>query len=66
MYGVPTMEYPALSRWFVLVLLFVSVINLPLIGGIVLIGVAFTGLGVSLTTGWMYLKESRRSNKNIQ
>lgn len=59
-------EYPALTRWFVLALLFVSVFNLPLIGGIVLLGLAFTGLGVALTTGWIYLKERRRDSTNIQ
>lgn len=53
------LEYSALSKWFVLALLFVSVINLPLIGIFVLLGAAFTSLGVSLTTGWMYFKEHR-------
>ena len=54
------LEYPALSKWFILALLLVSVFNLPLIGFIVLLSVAFTGLGVALTSGWIYLKERKR------
>lgn len=60
------LEYPALSKWFILALLLVSVSNLPLIGVIVLLGVTFTGLGVSLTTFWMYLKERKRRTPNIK
>ncbi len=59
------LEYPALSKWFILALLFVSVINLPIIGVIVLIGAASTGLGVALTTGWIYLKDRRQKTPNI-
>lgn len=53
------LEYPSLSKWFILALLLVAVLNLPLIGVIVLLGVAFTSLGVALTIGWMYLKERK-------
>lgn len=57
-------EYPALSRWFLIVLVFVSVLNLPLIGLIVLFGVLFTGIGVSTVNFWAYLKESKHRSKN--
>lgn len=58
------LEYPDLSKWLILSLLLVSVFNLPLIGIIILLGVAFTGLGVALTTSWIYLKERRRKKLN--
>ena len=53
------LEYPSLSKWFILALLLVAVLNLPLIGLLVLLGASFTGLGVTLTTGWRYFKESK-------
>ena len=59
------LEYPSLSKWFILALLLVAVLNLPLIGVFFLLGVAFTGLGVALTTGWIYLKERKRRTPNI-
>ena len=59
------LEYPSLSKWFILALLLVAVLNLPLIGVIILLGLAFTGLGVALTTGWMYLKE-RKHRQSIK
>lgn len=59
------LEYPALSKWFILALVLVSVFNLPLIGVSVLLGIAFIGLGVALTTGWMYLKERKRRTSNF-
>lgn len=58
------LEYPSLSKWFIFALLLVAVLNLPLIGIIVLLGVAFTGLGVVLTTGWIYFKERRSTKLN--
>ncbi|WP_407312757.1 hypothetical protein [Desulfosporosinus sp. SB140] len=59
------LEYPALSKWFILAIGLVAVLNLPLIGVIVLLSVAFAGLGVTLTTGLIYFKE-RRSSKLIK
>jgi hypothetical protein len=56
----------ALSKWFVLATLLVSVLNLPLVGLILLLGAAFTGLGVALTTGWISLQGRRRRKANIK
>ncbi|MDP4159183.1 MAG: hypothetical protein Q8911_05380 [Bacillota bacterium] len=52
-------EYPALSRWFLTVLVFVSVLNLPLMGLMVLLGAIFTGMGVSTVSCWAYYKERK-------
>lgn len=60
------LEYPSLSKWFILALLWVAVLNLPLIGVIVLFGVAFSGMGVALTSGWMFLKERKQRTLNIK
>lgn len=53
------LESPALSRWFIFALLLVSVLNLPLVGSVVLLGAVFMGLGVSTVTGFVYLKERK-------
>ncbi|WP_088186423.1 hypothetical protein [Desulfosporosinus sp. FKA] len=53
------LDYPALSKWFIFAIGLVAALNLPLIEVIVLLGVAFAGLGVTLTTGWIYFKERK-------
>ncbi|AFM42801.1 hypothetical protein Desaci_3926 [Desulfosporosinus acidiphilus SJ4] len=60
------LEYPALSQWFIFALLLVSVLNLPLVGIIILLGIVFMGLGVATVTCWVYLKERshRKQTRN--
>jgi len=54
------LESTALSQWFIFALLLVSVLNLPLVGFVVLLGVVFMGLGVSTVTGFVYFKERKQ------
>ncbi|WP_407311393.1 hypothetical protein [Desulfosporosinus sp. SB140] len=58
-FSVKLLEYPALSQWFIVSLIFVSLVSLPLVGIIVLLSAVFTGLGVSTVNGWGYLKERK-------
>lgn len=52
-------EYPVLTKCLIQALLFVSLVNLPLIGFVFLLITGITGLGLMLTYGWMYIKGRR-------
>jgi len=57
-------EYPALTKGLIQTLLFVAITNLPLIGFIFLLIAGITGLGLTLTYGWMVIKGRR--NKIVE
>ncbi|MGC7871391.1 hypothetical protein ACPUYX_07640 [Desulfosporosinus sp. SYSU MS00001] len=53
------LDYPTLSQWFIFALLFVSVLNLPLVGIIVLFGVILMSLGIVTVAAWGYFERRR-------
>lgn len=60
------LEYPTLTQWFIFALLFVSVLNLPLLGFIVLLGVLLMSLGIVTAATWGYLKKRNHRQEHRQ
>ncbi|MHB1652801.1 MAG: hypothetical protein ACYCVD_10035 [Desulfitobacteriaceae bacterium] len=55
------LEFPVLTRLLVESMLFVALMNLPLIGLIFLLGTGMTGLGMVVIRSWLYFKERKKS-----
>lgn len=53
-------NFPSLTSLFIEAILFVALVNLPLIGFLFLTGSAIMGLGVVLTLIWMRFKHRRK------
>ncbi|AET67244.1 hypothetical protein Desor_1597 [Desulfosporosinus orientis DSM 765] len=53
-------DYPALTKWLIQALLFVALVNLPLIGFVFLLITGITGLGLLVTYGWIVIKSRRQ------
>lgn len=60
------LEYPTLTQWFIFALLFVSVLNLPLLGIIVLLGVLLMSLGIVTAATWSYFKKRNHRQETPQ